>query len=1060
MNMSDCNRSALRPALFLSLLLALFAAPGVHAETTAWEQLQSESRAFVEQGKYAEAVAAENRALDAATQALGPNHAEVASILHSLAKLHEDQGQYAQAEPLFLRALTLREMSLGSDHPDVATSANGLAEVHYFQGHYAEAEALFERALAIREKALGPDDAKVGESLNNLGIVSDDLGKYSLAEALYARALSVREKALGPDHPDVAETLNNFANLHVDQGRYARAEPLYQRALAIYEKANGPDDVNVALPLNNLAVLYDVEGQFAQAEPLYKREIAIYEKAQGPNHPDVAVAVHNLAHIYFAEGQFALAEALYQRGQAIYEKSVGPDHPHVATDLNNLGNLYRVQGRFAEALPLITRGLAIREKALGAEHADVANSLTMLAQLYTDQGRYAEAEPNFLRAIAINEKALGTEHADVALGLNNLAALYRAQGAYAKAEPLYLRALAIREKALRPDHPDVATSLKNLAGLYSDSSRPALALAFARRATTIYRRRIIAGGVNEAAAREAAKNRPGFLQHLALLAANPEHEAPSAIAAEALQVVQLEQASGTESAIAKMAVRFANGSDELANLVRGKQDAVSSLASVEAQLVKAVSKPPEKRNAAGEQELRNNSARLARVIDGLDAQLTRRFPEYQELTRPEPLDVRQVQALLRQGEAMLVYAFGGKSGGFLWIVKPDMASFVPLAVDADALASKVELVRRQMDIDDRNQPLPVSLDVLHDLYSALFAPALPALAGVRHLMVVPEGPLVSLPLGMLVASEPPPIKNSSDYRKVDWLIRHYVISVLPSVSSIRAFRQFAKAPGRQKPFIGFGDPLLDGGMGTGSAQHRGVNVSAVFRNLGLNTLAHAPAADQASPIADVEAIRSQMRLPETALELAAMAKTLGAGSHSIWLREQATVTKVKQLDLANYRTIAFATHGVMAGEGGELGVGEPGLILTPPRRGTTEDDGYLSASKIAQLKLNADWVLLSACNTAAADGKPSAEGFSGLAKAFFYAGSRSLLVSNWWVNSEATVALTTTMLKKYQAHPESGKAEAHRAAMLALMNTPGHAEFAHPLYWAPFVVVGEGGAAR
>jgi CHAT domain-containing protein len=111
------------------------------------------------------------------------------------------------------------------------------------------------------------------------------------------------------------------------------------------------------------------------------------------------------------------------------------------------------------------------------------------------------------------------------------------------------------------------------------------------------------------------------------------------------------------------------------------------------------------------------------------------------------------------------------------------------------------------------------------------------------------------------------------------------------------------------------------------------------------------------------------------------------------------------------------------------------------------------------LRLNADWVVLSACNTAAADGTPGAEGLSGLAKAFFYAGARSLLVSHWPVASEATVPLTTGMMKEYETNPGQGKAEAHRKAMMALMATPDHPEYAHPIFWAPFVVVGEGGAS-
>ncbi len=133
-------------------------------------------------------------------------------------------------------------------------------------------------------------------------------------------------------------------------------------------------------------------------------------------------------------------------------------------------------------------------------------------------------------------------------------------------------------------------------------------------------------------------------------------------------------------------------------------------------------------------------------------------------------------------------------------------------------------------------------------------------------------------------------------------------------------------------------------------------------------------------------------------------------------------------------------------------------MLTPPDQPTEEDDGLLTASEVAQLRLDADWVILSACNTAAADGTPGAEGLSGLAKAFFYAGSRALLVSHWPVASDAAVAITTRMLEEARK-PDVGRAEAHRRAMLALIDDRARPYFAHPLFWAPFVVVGEGGLA-
>ena len=206
-------------------------------------------------------------------------------------------------------------------------------------------------------------------------------------------------------------------------------------------------------------------------------------------------------------------------------------------------------------------------------------------------------------------------------------------------------------------------------------------------------------------------------------------------------------------------------------------------------------------------------------------------------------------------------------------------------------------------------------------------------------------------------------------------------------------------------------------------------------------------------------IRTQVPLPETADELCAVARDLGVPDSDIWLGARATERDVKRLsdsgELAAYRIVHFATHGALAGE---LKAGaEPGLILTPPNEATPEDDGYLSASEIAGLKLDADWVILSACNTAAG-GTEGAEALSGMSRAFFYAGARALLVSHWAVNSDATVKLITKTLSTMAADKTVGRSEALRRSMVALIEQ-GEPHEAHPAYWAPFVVVGEGSQA-
>jgi CHAT domain-containing protein len=210
----------------------------------------------------------------------------------------------------------------------------------------------------------------------------------------------------------------------------------------------------------------------------------------------------------------------------------------------------------------------------------------------------------------------------------------------------------------------------------------------------------------------------------------------------------------------------------------------------------------------------------------------------------------------------------------------------------------------------------------------------------------------------------------------------------------------------------------------------------------------------------VALIRMQVPLPETADELCAVARDVKAEARDVYLGSQATEREIKRLsasgELAKYRTLHFATHGVLAGQLDDIH--EPGLILTPPDKATVEDDGYLSASEIASLKLDADWVILSACNTAAGTAT-SAEALSGLARAFIYAQARALLVSHWEVYSDATVKLITTAIREMARDPKVGRSEAMRRSMLALIDK-GEPQKAHPAYWAPFVVVGEGAAAR
>jgi tetratricopeptide (TPR) repeat protein/CHAT domain-containing protein len=1023
-------------------------------------------------------------------KSLGPEHFEVGASYNNLARLYQDQGRYAEAEPFYRRSLTIRERALGRQHSDVGVSLNNLAELYRNQGRYAEAEPLYQRSLTIIEKVRGPEHPDVGTLLDNLAELYRNQGRYAEAEPLYQRSLTISERALGREHPNVGVSLNNLAGLYWEQGRYAEAESLFRRSLPILEKALGSEHPTVGTSLNNLAELYRAQGRYAEAAPLYRRSIAIHERALGPEHPVVAQPLGNLARLYWEQGRYAEAEPLYRRSLAIREKALGPEHPDVGSLLNNLAMLYRAQGRLGEAEPLFKRDLAIVEKALGPEHPDVGASLNNLAGLYRKQGRYAEAEPLYRRSLAIREKSLGPEHFEVGASYNNLARLYQDQGRYAEAEPFYRRTLAIFERVLGPEHLSVATVLDNLATLALSRGDWAQAVGYWNRSTSVIKRRAERG--LSGAAEGSSKGEPQRLswQFTDLVRATRrlpvESRSPSQSAAEMFQTAQWALSSDAAASMAQMAARSAKGSPELGAVVRERQDLVGEWQAKDKLLIAAKASEPAKRSSATETMLSDRLAAIDARLGELNVRLAKDFPDYATLASPTPASVAEVQAQLGPAEALVLFLDTPEEKplpeeSFIWVVTKSEVRWVRSDLGTAALTREVRALRCGLDAtawdgagkeqcatalemptpDKTPDPLPFDHARAHKLYMALLGDVQDLIKG-KDLLIVPSGPLTQLPFQVLVTKLP----TSGDHRAAAWLAREHAVTVLPAVSSLKALRRVGKPSIAPRPMIGFGNPLLDGAKDDAPRAKEARAKQHCPETSPLRIAAHSGphrggVRVETRGLADVVYLKGQVPLPETADELCDVARAVKAdAAHDIHLGSQATEREVKRLsdagELAKYRMVHFATHGALAGE---LAKGqEPGLILTPPATATEEDDGYLSASEIAALKLDADWVVLSACNTAAG-GAANAEALSGLGRAFIYAGARSLLVSHWAVDSEATVKLITGAVREMANDPKVGRAEAMRRSMLALIEK-GAPEEAHPAFWAPFVVVGEGAAGR
>jgi CHAT domain-containing protein/tetratricopeptide (TPR) repeat protein len=974
----------------------------------------------------------------------------------------------------------------------------------FLAGKYVEAVPLAEDLLAIREKVLGREHPGIASNLNTLAGLYMALGRYDNAEPLYNRSLAIRVRALGPEHLEITYSLNGLGKVYESQGRYADAEPPYRRSLAILEKVLGPNHPDVAIPLQGLAALYQKTGRYSEAEPLYKRNLTIREKAVGLDHTQVARALYDLSNLYFEQGRYAEARPLLSRSLAVLEKALGADHPQVGATLKSLAQLNKEQGHYAAAEAFAQRALTILERKLGPKHPVVGQTLNTLAEIYSQQGRYAEAEPLYSRNVSIQEEVLGPDNSGVGTALNNLADLYSKQGRYAEAEPLFKRAAAIYKKAMGADHLWLSRSLNNLAWLAFRRKDLAAAAKYWNDATAILQRRAERGLAvdNE----EMQRNDWYFvgLVKTTYRVANEGGSSSPASAAAMFETAQWAQSSKAAIAVAQMAVRSASGKSELAAIVRERQDLTGEWQVKDRLLIAAKSLSPDKRNGSVEQALSDRLAAINLRLAEIDVRLVKDFPDYAALSSPKPTAVAAVQASLREGEALVLFLDTGANWApilpeetFVWVVTKSDVRWIRSELGTEALQREIAALR--CGLDDRawdgegfkhcsnllklppdkapkeGAPLPFDAGRAHAVYKSLFGGVEDLIRG-RHLLIVPSGALTTLPFQVLVTKAP----SSPELASASWLIREHALTVLPSVASLAVLRRTSKPSAAGNPMIGFANPLLDGDQNDprhgawykqqaerARAEH-GCAAAPKKRSASLRALGRSPSqVPQPAGLADLSHLRVQTPLPETADEVCDVARSIGADVSEMRIGARANETEIKRLsssgELAKYRILHFATHGTLAGQ--LRGTSEPGLILTPPAKATTEDDGYLSGSEIAALKLDADWVILSACNTAGGVGAgEAAEALSGLARVFFYAGARALLVSHWEVDSHAAVKLVTTAIGELAKDRSLGRAEALRRAMLAVMadrrRPDGWVPASHPSVWAPFVVVGEGGASR
>ncbi len=723
-------------------------------------------------------------------------------------------------------------------------------------------------------------------------------------------------------------------------------------------------------------------------------------------------------------------------------------------------------------------------------------------QALNKAGKYSEAIVHAKKALALGEKTFGTEHKAYAALLNNLALLYQTQGRYLEAEPLYKRSLSIYEAALGKNHRLVATTLNNLAFLHFAQRNWRKAAAHWRGAILVLTRRAARGGQIGRGGRGKKKSEVALNNwyFTGLVKSLFRHDPSQKVGSEMFETAQWAIGSQAAGALAQMSARKAAGSGQLSKLVRERQDGVRQWQTDEKRMNAL------RGSGKNDEKLATKMAALDQRIAQIDKRLAKDFPDYTALASPKPLSINEVQKLLGPDEALVLLLDTSKwkptpAETFVWAITREQAVWKRADLGGDELADKVAKLRcglddsnwadpagwpdkQQWDIDakaaqqkkrdkcialigvpytDRQWP-PFPFDTAFELYQTLLGPVEQIIKG-KKLLVAASGSLTGLPLQILLTDKTQS-KGPTDakaYQNAPWLMRDHAITTLPSVASLKALRGVGKKGKRAKqPLIAFGDPLFNlpgkdiapsASANKAKAEQCGKLTRTASRALPRSVARSYTSFFKGRNASLATLAQSLPQLDGTRCELNAIAKVLNIEPQSIRLGRAASERAVKKAALDQYRIVYFATHGLVSGD--IEGLGEPALAFSLPAKSTPLDDGLLTASEVTDLKLNADWLVMSACNTAAGD-KPGAQALSGLARAFFYAGAKTLLVSHWPVGDAAAVRLTTHAFKNMQDNPELGKAQALRQSMLSMMNK-GKLANAHPTSWAPFVIVGEGG---
>ncbi len=791
------------------------------------------------------------------------------------------------------------------------------------------------------------------------------------------------------------------------EGNFAAAEAAYRAATTLQEKVVGQGNPALAVPLARLALQISNQGRFSESDQLFAQATRL---AASPDQLD-PVAVPSVAYLQALDqlnrNRPAEALALLDKAEAGYAANIPPD-------------------------ALVPR--PPRRRSSVDRMSDNAFDASLLDDPTSTVALNGLIETRRYRAVAL--VALGRQD-DATTALAQARSLY--EGRDPRLAARFYRTAGMAAKAAGQG----SAAVSDL-GLAVDKFATALPDSLPLARTQLLRAdELTAAGRFGAAAdlcREAARTlqtlKAGADATLIVpcLRAIAEDSGGGAnlaqpVVLEMFAMAQMAQGSVTSRQIAVATARLAEGARDprVAEAIRHRDTVTDQLDALDRKRAElAAAKGSQSEISSLDDQIRKTREELSEAGEALQAAA----PGFGALVQ-ESVSAHDAQALLGPREALVSVVMDANEG-WSFLLRRDRIVVGRFDGGTKRINALVTRFRSGTDPGANNQPPPFDIAAAQELYTAILGPVSAGLTDVDALDVAPSGSLLSIPFGALLSGP----ASADEFNKAPFLIRRMTVSHVPSVASFVNLRQSAKTAQAPEPWFGMGN----------------------YRPPSLRQALVSFPPETCGPSA--RELASLPPLPGSEKELEVARRLLGASASDEMLGAAFTAKNVRAAPLNRFRVLHFATHAVLPGE--LRCQSEPAVLTSTPDGAPDASGGLLTASQIAQLDLNAELVILAACNTGGQADAGAGESLSGLARSFFFAGARSLLVTHWDANDASTTYLTALFLGNLQANPDAGPAAALAAAQRRMLDeaTGANAAEGHPFYWAVIALIGGRGAKQ